>query len=67
MFDIFIQFTLELVRPLLVDMLSRHVRRSLSRMFMPRTPDGRRVIVGLHRRTRKRLLHRLLTEIEQEL
>ena len=59
----FLQFILELLRALLVDELSGHVRRRLRRLLTGRgAPDCRRVILGIHRRTRNRLLHRMFTE-----
>jgi hypothetical protein len=67
MLDLVFQFTLELFRALLVDALSGHVRRRVMRMFIARNASWHRVLLGVHRRTRKRLLHRLLTEIEQDL
>lgn len=67
MFDLVFQFILELVRALLVDAVSGHVRGRMSRMFITRNANLRRVILGVHRRTRERLLHRLLTEMERDL
>jgi hypothetical protein len=67
MLDLIVQFILELFRALLVDALSGHVRRRLMRMFIARNTNCRGVLLGVHRRTRERLLHRLLTEIEQDL
>jgi len=59
----FLQFVLELLRALLVDELSGHVRRRLRRLLTGRgAPDYRGVILGLHRRTRNRLRHRMSTE-----
>lgn len=63
MFDnLFIQFVLELLRALLVDELSGRVRRRLLGLIRKRGAcDSRRIILGLHRRDRDRLLHKLRT------
>jgi len=66
MLDLFVQFILELLRALLVDALSGHVRRRVTRMFIARPTNCRGVLLGVHRRTRERLLHRLFTELEQD-
>ena len=66
MFDnLFVQFLLELLRALLVDELSGHVRRRI-RWFFKGDATFRRTMAGVHRRTRAQLLHRLLTEIEED-
>jgi len=63
----FFQFVLELLRALLVDELSGHVRRRLRRLLPGRrAPDCRRVILGIQRRTRNRLLHKLFTEEDED-
>jgi hypothetical protein len=57
-----LQIIIELIRTLLVDELSRRILvagRSLSSI--------RRTIVTVHRRNRKRLINRLLTDLESEL
>jgi hypothetical protein len=60
--DVVLQFLVELLRALLVDELSGHVRRRLRRSLTRRgAADCRRVILGIHRRTRDRLLHKLFT------
>ena len=62
------QFVLELVRALLVDELSGHVRGRFRRLLAKRAAQGLRgAVSAIHRRNRQRLLHRLLTEIEEEL
>jgi len=64
--DLFAQFLLELLRALLIDELSGHVRRRI-RWFIKGDGTFRRTMAGIHRRTRAQLLHRLLTEIDQGL
>jgi len=62
------QFILELIRALLVDELSGRVRRPLARLLCRRGERGcRQVILKIHQRNRDRLLHRLLTEREEDL
>jgi hypothetical protein len=62
-----IEFILEFLRALLIDGLSGHVRRGIVRLVAPRrTDDYRKVVAGIHRRNRKRLMHRLLTEEGEE-
>ena len=64
----FLQFALELLRALLVDELSGHVRRRVRRLLTGRgAPDYCRVILGIHRNTRNRLLHRIFTEEADDL
>ncbi len=64
----FVQFVLELLRALIVDEMSGHVRRKMTRLFIARkSHDLHRVIWGIHRRNRSRLLHRLLTELDEDL
>jgi hypothetical protein len=66
--DLFLQFILELVRALLVDELSGRVRKRVMGWFVARNAgSGQRAIVTVHRRTRDRLLHKLLTEPEEDL
>ena len=67
MLDLLLQFAVEFLRALLVDAVSGHVRWRMSRMLITRDANLRRVILGVHRRTRERLLHRLLTEMERDL
>ncbi len=62
------QFILELARALLVDELSGRVRRPLTRLLCRRGERGcRPAILKIHRRNRDRLLHRLLTEQDEDL
>ncbi|MGA3028258.1 MAG: hypothetical protein ABSF98_26210 [Bryobacteraceae bacterium] len=64
----FIQFVLEVVRALLVDELSGRVRMRAGRLLEKRGARGLRgTVARIHRRNGQRLLHRLLTEIEDEL
>ena len=64
----FFQLVIDLLRALLVDELSGRVRRRLARWLGWRgARDSRRAILRIHRRNRERLLHRLFTEIEDEL
>ena len=66
--NLFAQFVIELVRALLVDELSGRVRVRCRRLFAKRATRSLRGTISLiHRRNRRRLLHRLLTEIENEL
>jgi hypothetical protein len=66
--NFFLQFILELFRALLVDGLSGHVRRRFAGWFRARGADnGSRAILGVHRRNRDRLLHKLRTELEEDL
>ena len=59
----FAEFMLELVRALLVDELSGHVRRRLGRILARRAArDSRRIILRVHQRNRQRLLNRMFTE-----
>jgi hypothetical protein len=51
-----------------VDELSGHVRHRLRRWLTGRgAPNYRRVILGIHRSTRNRLLHRMFTEEDDDL
>ena len=66
--ELLLQFVLELFRALLVDELSGHVRRGMTRWVAKRNGCGLRgAVLGVHRRNRDRLLHRLLTEITDDL
>ena len=68
MLNLLIQFALELVRALLVDALSGHVRRNVTRWFVSRgVRNCRQAVMDVHRRNRGRLLNRLLTEIEDDM
>lgn len=62
-----IEFVLELMRALLIDEPSGHVRGGLAKLFARRrTNDSRRAIMSVHHNNRKRLLHRLLTEPDED-
>lgn len=64
----FAQFVLELIRSLLVEEVSGRVRRPLAQSLDRRgAPSCRRAVLNVHRRNRDRLLHRLLTEMEEDL
>lgn len=65
--NLFAQFVLEFLRALLVDELSGHVRWRVKRLLVGRSASCRRAILGAQRRTRDRLLHRLLTELADDL
>lgn len=60
------QFVVELLRALLIDVLSGHVRARLSRIFPTRRQSYRRALLAMHRRHRERLLNRLHTEEDYE-
>jgi len=62
MLDILVQFILELIRALLIEVLSGHVRRGLASWLSPRRESCHRAIVRVHRSNRERLFNRLLTE-----
>ena len=64
--DFFAQFLLELLRALLVDELSGHVRHRIKRFFED-DATFRRTMAGIHRRTRAQLLNRLFTERNEDL
>ena len=67
-FDVLLQFLLELVRALLVDEFSGRVRGRISRwVARGGSRNIRRAILGVHRRNRRRLLNRLITEVESDL
>jgi hypothetical protein len=67
MLDIIAEFMLELIRSLLVDEVSRHVRRGVKRALSERFTCSRDMIRFVQRRNRERLLHRLFTELEEDL
>ena len=65
--NFFIQFIVELIRAALVDELSGRVRRRAWRLLRSGVRhDIRGIVFGLHRRTRKRLLHRVVTDADAE-
>jgi hypothetical protein len=67
-FDVLLQFLLELVRALLVDELSGHVRVRIRQVAAKcGSRDIRRAILGVHRRNRNRLINKLITELEDDL
>ena len=67
MLDLFLQFTLELARALLVDELSGHVRRRVNHWLVKRGAGScQSAVLGVHRRNRQRLLNRLLTEMAED-
>ena len=62
------QFVLELVRALLIEEMSSRVRRPLVRLLARHRSRRRgRAFLTVHRRNRDRLMHRLFTEMEDEL
>jgi hypothetical protein len=56
-----VQLALELIRALIVDELSGHVRRGISRLLPDRPAKHSRLIILMKRRQRDGLLHRLRT------
>jgi hypothetical protein len=58
----FFQFVVELVRALLVDVLSKHVRVRLARFARFKAHSYRRALLTVHWRNRQRLLNKLHTE-----
>jgi hypothetical protein len=58
MFGLFLQFAVELLRALLIDELSDHVRM---RLVQRRRARKSRAILTVHRRNRDRLIHKLRT------
>jgi hypothetical protein len=67
MFEIFIQFVVELIRALIVDELSGRLRRQLARRLGSReAKDIRRAVFTVHRRNRERLFNRLLTGQDED-
>jgi len=68
MLDLLLQFIVELIRALLVDELSGHVRRGVNRWRASReTQSSIGLFWRVNRRNRDRLLNKLLTELEDEL
>ncbi len=68
MLGIFFQFLLELIRALLIDALSVHVRRKLARWLgRCASRDCRRALAAVQRRNRERLFNRLLTAADDDL
>jgi hypothetical protein len=64
MLDLFVQFVIELLRALLVDELSGHVRRKVYGWFgRCAAKDNKQVLLAIHRQNRNRILNKLLTEI----
>jgi hypothetical protein len=67
-FDVLLQFLIELVRALLVDELSGRVRGRVRRAAVRHgSPNIRRAILGVHHQNRQRLLNRLITDLERDL
>jgi len=63
-----IQFAAEVLRALLIDELSYRVRLKLGELLpSPRIRGTGQVLMAIHRRNRKRLLHKLLTGDPDEL
>jgi hypothetical protein len=62
----FVQFAVELVRALVVDVLSGRVRERFSRLVRPGAPSYRQVLLALHHRNRNRLLNKLHTGAKRE-
>lgn len=67
MLDLLVQLTRELIRELIVDELSGHVRSKVA-AYLNRSHAGtcRKAFLRVHRRNRHRLLNRLLTEIQEK-
>lgn len=65
--DFILEFLVEIIRDLFVEELSVHVRRGARRMVRPPRGNLGNIRVRIHDRNRRRLLNRLLTEIEREL
>jgi len=64
----FAQFLMELIRSLLVEEVSGRVRGPMARLLgRGGTPSCRRAILSVHRRNRERLLHKLVTELKDNL
>ena len=66
MFGILFQFAVELIRALLVDVLSGRVRARFSRLVRPDSRGLNRALLAVHRRNRDRLLNKLHTEEKRE-
>jgi hypothetical protein len=63
MLDLFVQFVIELLRALLVDELSGHVRKKVYAWFGRRAAKAnKKVLLAIHRQNRNRILNKLLTE-----
>jgi hypothetical protein len=64
--NIFVQFVAELLRTLLVDEISSHVRKKLyKRLGWDFAKDIATVVLEIHRQNRNRLLNRMLTGVEE--
>lgn len=64
----FVEFVVEFARALLIDELSAHVRNGTARFLSSRRrKDYRRVLREIERRNRKRLMHKLRTEVDRDL
>ncbi len=62
-----LEFVLELLRALIVDEMSGHVRRQVRRLVnVGNGHNYHRVIRNIHQRTRSRLFHRLYTERDED-
>lgn len=67
-FDLFIQFAMELARAIMIDSLSGRIRGRVSAFRRIRgIRSAQDVVRRVHRRNRDRLLHRLHTERDNEL
>lgn len=67
-FDLFIQFAIELARAIMIDFLSGRIRGRVSAFRRIRgIRSAQDVVRGIHRRNRERLFHRLRTERDHEL
>jgi hypothetical protein len=68
MLDPLFQFALEILRALLVDELSGRVRRKLARWSgTVHIRTGRQAFWVVNRRNQDRLIHKMLTELEEHL
>jgi hypothetical protein len=68
MLAVLFQFIVELIRALLVDQLSCRLRVQAGKFWRVRRICSTRMsILGVNRRNRDRLLHRLLTELKEDL
>jgi hypothetical protein len=68
MLAVLFQFIVELIRALLVDQLSCRLRGQVGKFWrVRRICSTRMLILGVHRRNRDRLLHRLFTELKEDL
>jgi hypothetical protein len=56
-----VQFAIELIRALAVDLLSARVRAKLRNLFRPEAHTSHGAFLSVHRRNRERLLNRLHT------